>query len=238
MRAARGLAPGFGVELDVPVRLVRDRIRFEDLARQPYVPPSPDTHHRNETLSGVGDPQLALVAGNPGTRWSRGARLGVFLPLGRTEDNPFDRGRRGLPHQHIQFGTGTFDVGIGAGVGTRFGAWSAQASSNARLITGTNEHGFRAGHRYGWSVSTEREVVHTWRALGGLDLAREEAETWNGRYEEEGNLGRTDLFLALGVSHATAKLGGVSLTVRVPLYSRAHGEQASFPTVFSLGWAR
>ena len=53
--AARGLTQNLGLEAVLPLRLVRDRIRYEDLARQPFIPPVPDYHHRNETLTGVSD---------------------------------------------------------------------------------------------------------------------------------------------------------------------------------------
>jgi hypothetical protein len=31
----------------------------------------------------------------------------MSLPIGKTEENPFELGDRGLSHQHIQFGSGT-----------------------------------------------------------------------------------------------------------------------------------
>ncbi len=34
---------------------------------------------------------------------------GATLPLGKTEEDPFRLGNKGLQHLHIQFGTGTFD---------------------------------------------------------------------------------------------------------------------------------
>ena len=74
---------------------------FEDLARQPYVPPRPDTHHRNETLLHVSDPQIALLLGRPAGAWTLNTSLGASVPLGGTEPNPFALGRLGLPHQHF-----------------------------------------------------------------------------------------------------------------------------------------
>src|SRR5262249_26153790 len=83
-----GLAPGLGIGLTLPLRLVRDRIRFEDLARRPYAPPQPDTHHRNETLTRVADPQLALLFTREPGPWTVTASVGTSIPLGRTEQDP------------------------------------------------------------------------------------------------------------------------------------------------------
>ena len=130
---ARGLAPGFGVALRLPLRAVRDRIRFEDLARQPYTPPDPDTHHRNETLIGIADPLVALHLAHEGETWIFSTRLGVSIPLGKTEPNPFELGREGLRHQHIQFGTGTFYPVLGASVGRPFGEYDVHLTGVARL---------------------------------------------------------------------------------------------------------
>ncbi len=133
----------------------------------------------------------------PGRRAVRG---GVTIPLGRTEENPFELGRRGLPHQHIQFGTGTWDPLAGAGVGRRFGEVATSASVLARLPVSENSHGYRAGRRLAVTTSADRRIGGPWRAQAGLDYGHETAETWSGRIEEEGNLGRSDLLLSLGIA--------------------------------------
>ena len=116
---ARGFGGGFGLESVGSLRHVTTRIRFEDLDRRPIVVPDGDIHHRNETLLGPGDPWLMAVTGRRMGAWSAAVRGGVTIPLGRTEENPFELGRRGLPHQHIQFGTGTWDPLAAAGRGRR-----------------------------------------------------------------------------------------------------------------------
>lgn len=117
-----GVANNLGLELLVPFRTATMRVRFEDEERRPFVPAEGDLHHRNETLAGTGDPWLMLHAARPGGAWTLGARAGVSLPLGDTVANPFDLGRRGLRHQHVQFGTGTWDPLLGLMAGRRLGA--------------------------------------------------------------------------------------------------------------------
>lgn len=71
-----------------------------------------DLHHGSETLEGLSDLHL-LVAHNGSDVFAKGdlatVVFGTSLPTGRTEEDPFVAGRAGLAHEHVQFGTGTFD---------------------------------------------------------------------------------------------------------------------------------
>lgn len=233
---ARGFGGGFGLESVAFLRHVTSRIRYEDLDRRPIVVPEGDIHHRNETLVGPGDPWLMAVAGRRVGAWSMALRGGVTIPLGQTEANPFDLGRRGLRHQHIQFGTGTWDPLAGLGVARRLGDVVTSASVLARLPVSENRHGYRAGRRLQVTTAADRRIHGPWRAQAGLDYAHETAETWDGRIEEEGNLGRSDLLLAAGI---VRQLGSraLALNVRVPLRTRSNGVQVDYPAIFSIGWA-
>jgi hypothetical protein len=236
LSAARGLSPGLGVGLTLPLREVRDRIRFEDLARHPYVPPKPDTHHRNETLLHVADPELAaLLMREPGA-WTLSARLGTTVPIGRTEPNPFALGRLGLAHQHIQFGTGTWDPMMGLSATRAFGEFGFNASALVKMSFYENAHGYRAGNRYSILLCASHKLGSLWGANAGLTLDRENAEKWNGRIEEEGNLGRTDLMLTAGIGRGVPQVGSFGVKVQIPLETWATGEQVKYPLVVSLGW--
>jgi hypothetical protein len=232
---ARGFGGGFGLEYVGFLRHVTGRIRFEDLDRRPIVVPDGDIHHRNETLVGPGDPWLMAVAGRRIGPWSAALRGGVTIPLGRTEPNPFELGRRGLPHQHIQFGTGTWDPLAGATVGRRFGEVMAMASVLARLPVSENSHGYRAGRRVSVTTSADRRIAGPWRAQAGLDYSREMAETWDGRIEEEGNLGRSDLLLSAGLARQFGTRA-LSLTAKVPLRTQSNGVQIDYPAIVVVGW--
>jgi hypothetical protein len=239
LSATRGLGAGFAATLNVPMRVVRDRIRFEDLARQPYTPPNPDTHHRNETLAHVEDPQLAFLhTSHPGA-WTLSASAGTSIPIGRTEENPFALGRLGLPHQHIQFGTGTWDPVIKALAMRNLGAFGFSAFASAKLTLDENAKGYQAGNHYGGIVEANHAIGGSpWRWDAGLGVDREQAERWDGRIEEEGNLGRTDLFVQAGVNRTVSGVGTTALVVQVPIKTWATGEQVSFPLIVSLSWSR
>jgi hypothetical protein len=200
--------------------------------------PNGDIHHRNETLTGPGDPWALVVFGKGAGAWSLGARAGVSIPLGRTEENPFALGRRGLPHQHIQFGTGTWNPMGGVALGRHLGGTNVVASILARFVTYANGHGYRAGNRYDASLVADRRLGGPWRLQAGLDLAHEEAERWDGVIEEEGNLGRTDLLAGAGLARQLGRAGAVTLQVKVPLITRARGAQVDYPAIVALGWSR
>jgi len=73
------------VEAVVPLRVVRTRIRFEDLDHQPIVVPNGSIHHRNETLGGPGDPWLLLHGVRGLGAWTVAARGGVSISWPRSE---------------------------------------------------------------------------------------------------------------------------------------------------------
>jgi hypothetical protein len=235
---AAGLRRGLGVEWLVPLRHVTGRIRFEDEAQRPIDLPNGSVHHRNETLVRPGDPSLLLHGAAGLGEWTVAARAGITIPLGRTEPNPFRLGREGLTHQHLQFGTGTWDPILGVGLGRRFGATQLSLTALGRLVVATNDHGYHAGHRLAVSAAADRRFGRSWGGQFGVDLAREESETWDGRREEEGNLGRTDLLVSLGVSRTLGTAGAVTLTVKLPVLTRATGAQLDYPMVVGLGWSR
>jgi len=233
-----GLARGLGVEAVVPLRWVRTRIRFEDLEHQPIEVPNGSIHHRNETLSGPGDPWLLLHGARGLGAWTMAARGGVSIPLGRTEPNPFELGRRGLAHQHIQFGTGTWDPVVGLAAGRRLGPVGFTVNGLAHLVFATNKHGYQAGDRFYASAALDRRIAGAWRGSAGLDLAREQTETWDGRIEMEGNLGRTDLLASIGVTRPLGRAGSFHVTAKIPLVTRATGAQVRYPVIIAVGVSR
>ena len=239
LSAAAGLSSHVGIEAVVPVRHVTSRIRFLDANRSPLERPQGDIHHRNETLAGIGDPWLMLHAGRPRGAWTLAARAGVTVPLGRTEPNPFALGDLGLPHQHIQFGTGTWDPILGLAAGRRFGAVAFTVSGLARLVLTENGHGYQAGHRYYAESTAWRRLAGPWSGSLGLIAAREQAERWDGRVRtEEGNLGRTDVLVAAGVARRMGHAGTLFVAAKVPVLTRSEGAQVDYPVIISVGWGR
>ena len=232
----RGFGKHAGVEAVLPLRYVRGDIEFLDDSRRPLANPGGSIHHRDETLLRPSDPWLLGHAARTAGPWTLALRAGVTLPLGRTEENPFELGRQGLPHQHFQFGTGTWDPLVGLGAGRRFGRVNLALTGLARFVVAENGHGYRAGHRYALSLNAQRPLSSSWHLLASAEAWHESAETWQGRLEEEGNLGRTDVLLGFGVARSL-RGGGVSLSLRVPIVTRATSAHLDYPVLVSLGWS-
>jgi hypothetical protein len=205
---------------------------------RPIVVPNGSIHHRNETLNGPGDPWLLLHGARGLGAWTVAARGGASIPLGRAEPNPFNLGRRGLQHQHIQLGTGTWDPLAGVAAGRRFGQVGFVVHTLARLVFATNKHGYRGGDRFYASAALDRRNAGAWRGIAGLDLGREQVETWEGRVETEGNLGRTDLLASVGLTRPIGRAGGFHVTARIPLVTRATGAQVRYPVIVTVGFSR
>src|SRR5262249_56721114 len=101
---------------------------------------------------------------------------------------------QGLPHQHIQFGTGTWDPVLSAFAVRGGRTFGLNLAASARLPMYENSHGYRAGNRYSLVVGGGRNITAGGSANAGLSFARAEAQMWGGRIEGEGHLGRTGPF--------------------------------------------
>lgn len=233
-----GLRDHFSLEVIAGARQVTDRIRFLDLDGNSYAPPVPDFHHRNETLVGPTDPWLMLHTGWGFEGWTFEAKAGVTIPIGATVENPFELGREGLPHQHVQFGTGTWDPVAGASVARSMGSWSLSAWTLNRLTLATNTHGYQSGHKLLAGIQGVTGFgLQRWRFTGGLDIFRETPERWGGVIEEEGNLGRTDLIVDVSAAWSFAKTWSLSVGAKIPVFTDASGEQTTYPAIVNLGIA-
>ena len=237
------LSTHFGVELQLPFKVTHTTVQYRRPDGTIFVPDYEDIHHRNETLFGVGDPWLSAR-----TAWVVGpviigGRVGLTLPVGKTEEDPFALGRAGLAHQHIQFGTGTFNPILGLEVRVPIGKYSLQAYGQAQVVLKESLQRFQAGNRYSAGLSGEGPIAGQFRASVGADVVNEQPERWFGSVEQDGNLGRTDVLVGGSLSYL---LGGfsVSLGAKVPVYqaiitSGSHdGGQLTYPAIINLGIRR
>ena len=122
------------------------------------------------------------------------------LPLGRTEPNPFALGDQGIRHQHIQFGSGTFDPVAGFDVLRAFGKVQVTGYGLAQTSLYENRHGFRAGTRLLAGLQGGRRLFGSLTGGLGLDVLHEEPEWWDGRIQQDGNLGRTEVLVGVALS--------------------------------------
>jgi hypothetical protein len=212
-----GLTDSWGLEAQVSFRITKTAIRYTDLAGNPYQPLDPDVHHRDETLAGFGDPWLL---GRWAGRWGGTAitaRAGLSLPLGRTEPDPFALGAAGKRHQHIQFGSGTFDPIVMLDLARTVGAIDLGVYGQMQVTLHENDKGFRAGNRFFAGAQAGRRIFERLTGAIGLDVMSERPERWGGLIQQDGNLGRTDI---LGSVALTRIFGATfaSVVARFPLY--------------------
>ena len=211
-----GLTDNLGLEASVPLRLVYTSVHYTRPDGSDYTPLDEGVHHRNEMLVGVGDPVVTLRAAYVLDGWWLIGRIGASLPLGRTEPDPFEAGDAGEEHQHIQFGTGTFDPILGVELARSFGRLQVAGYGQLSLPLYANSHGFQAGSRAlvgvqtGWRFA-ERAVVQ-----GSVEGLREGPERWGGTIQQDGLLGRQELLVG---AQLVFSLGGpqYSVGVRAPV---------------------
>ncbi|MFN7131238.1 MAG: hypothetical protein ACK4N5_04095, partial [Myxococcales bacterium] len=213
-------------EAQLPFRVTRTTITYRTLGGTAFTPPYADIHHRDETLTGLADPWLSarfhLRLG--GILWV--ARAGVTLPVGRTEPNPFRLGELGLPHQHVQFGTGTFNPLLGLDAEKRVDDTVFRLWSLARPVLYANRQGFQGATQLSGGVSAGLKVFERLTVALTVDAIHEGPERWDGVVQQDGTLARTDLLAGVA---ASVELGawGVSAMLKAPFFQ--HFETAGDP---------
>lgn len=229
-------------EVQLPFRLTRTTITYRRLDGTAFTPDFAGIHHRNETLAGLGDPWLSVRPSVAFGSLRLTGRLGVTLPLGHTEENPFELGRAGLVHQHLQFGTGTFNPVLSVEAVQSFARVALRAHAQGRFVLYENGHGYRAGDLYAAGLEAEAPVWGPLTVALGAEVVSERPERWNGRIEQDGNLGRTDVLAGLTTKW---KVGSFFLHAgaRVPVYQAIveNGDEAAqlrYPVVVDVGVSR
>ena len=232
-----GVTRWFGASLVLPFRLVSTEITYLDTDGREVQLVRDGLHHRDETVSGLGDPMLlgAISGARGGWRWT--ARAGLTLPLGRTEEDPFTLGDQGLAHQHLQMGNGTVNPVLAGEVSRAWGPWRLGGFAFTQQVVYANGLGYQAGDRYAGGASLSRRLG-AWTARGGVEVQAETAERWGGVvHTDDGNRGRIDaLLVAGGVWSVTDRLA-LDLAVKVPVVTHVVGGQLDMPAIVELGAA-
>ena len=238
--AELGLAPDLALQASLPFRVVDTRTVFENLAGQAIQLDYQSIHHRNETLEGFGDPQLLLHVAANALGVALGWRAGVSVPLGVVHDDPFRLGDLGLPHEHVQFGTGTFDPVVALDASRALGPVTLAAFGQAQWPLYEGPQGLEAGPRglVGLVASTAFGLDALSFRLGASGYM-EGAERWHGAVPaDDGNAGRADLYVAPGVTYTFAGDWTASLDLEVRVAGNVVGAQLSQPLIVVLDVGR
>ncbi len=236
--AEYGLVPGLALQALLPLRIIGTKTAYTDLLDHPITLDYQNIHHRDETLAGLGDPQLLLHKALRLGGVAIGARAGVSIPLGVVHDDPYRLTAEGLPHEHIQLGTGTLDpvLALDASLSARGFTVAAFAGLQAPLYQGPQ--GYRAGARSQAGVLVARPIDSVTLRVSA-EVLHEQPERWQGRVPtDDGNQGRTDVYLAPGATWNFAGEWMLSADVRVRAFSHVVNAQLDMPVVLELGIGR
>jgi thiol-disulfide isomerase/thioredoxin len=227
LAAELGLVDGLAVGLVLPWRVFNTSIRYIDMSGAIVQIENPFVHHKNQTLTGIGDPWLYARGTRDVGGFLLGARLGVTIPLGRTEEDPFALGDMGIAHEHSQFGTGAFGAVAGIEASREFGGVRVDAAALTIQSFYENSHGYKAGDRYaGLAGAASSFGTKQWRFRATTEAIHETAETWSGVvHTDDGNIGRTDVLVGLEATWRFSERWHVGVQAKLPVYTHVVGGQ-------------
>jgi len=153
--AAYGLGANSQLSLRVPYDVKDQHVHYETLDGQPYVPPYGDIHHRTETLRGLSDGELLFWKAPgflSGSSWGVTLAAGTTLPIGKTVPDPVRLGLEGKKHEHLQFGSGTFDPRLAVDAFERVGSVLFGEAVDARLPVYQSSGGYRPPVNIQWGA--------------------------------------------------------------------------------------
>ena len=200
---------------------------------------SRDIHHRNETYTGFSDVDLLLgykVRGFFKTDDALSARLGTTIPIGKTEENPWELGDTGIEHLHIQFGTGTFNPIASLQYNLPlYRGLTMTASARGMFPFYENRKAYRGSAELGWTAGFTYRLFD-WFSFSGNYLGfYQSSAAWAG--ERDINTGLRYSMAAFGMSVATLEGISVSANVMFPLTQETlydEGDAIQFGNLVSL----
>ena len=181
-------------------------------------------HHPSEMLTGFGDMEVLLGwhAHDFGVEMgSLAIAVGSTLPIGKTEDNPYDLGDDGEAHEHIHFGSGTFDPILELFYSRPVGEDSIfSIYGQGRFPNAVSGKGFKGSQliQGGFGIVSPLGEVGPWENLNGLlgvfvqDMG---PAYWDGL--EDPNTGFQNVSLQLGVSWRDESMKSWNLSLVLPL---------------------
>lgn len=230
-----GITSWLAVEARLALRIVDVTPTYSELDGTPKLVPD-DIHHHDQTLVGPSDPWLVLRVGAASGKLVTGARLGVTLPIGNTEPDPYALGARGEYHEHTQLGTGTFVPIVGAGVSYTLDPVELDLSALGFFSLYENREGFRAPSRMFLSLRATVPLLDgALRPYVALDLARQAGERWDGAPGLEGDDERTELLLGGGLAWTFADPWQAQIGVRGRLAKLTDAAGFDYPGILDLG---
>lgn len=182
-------------------------------------------HHPSRNLLGFGDMDMLLSwhnhdMGKEGALFSVAA--GTTVPLGHIEENPYPAGDAGEAHEHIQFGTGTFDPIVEFFYSRPVGDEAIlSAFAQGRFPGSRNDNGFRGSRllQGGLGAITSLGELGPWEqtfGVVGLLYQDQGRATWDG--EIDVNTGYQALSATIGISWKDEEFRNRTLSLILPIF--------------------
>ena len=164
-----------------------------------------DLHHTDDVLTGFSDASLLATwhahdFAKEGDLFS--LALGTSIPIGRTEHDPYEAGSDAEAHEHVQFGTGTFDPLVETYYTRSVEDWNLSLFAIARLPVYESSKDYRGSRTTTMGLNAMRPIDDTYAASASLIFQREGFAHWaeSGR---DVNTGFSATSLKLGLSRST-----------------------------------
>jgi hypothetical protein len=198
-------------------------------------------HHDSATYEGLSDLML-LVAHRERSLLLEGDLLtvavGITLPTGRTERDPYTSGAAGQAHLHIQFGTGTVDPLLEAAYRLPLpDGFAIDGLAALRAPVYENRKSYRGPPELTTGVRLAKALAGVVELQVGATYFRQWAARWDGDRDE--NTGLHTLLGEVGVVVRPSAGLVVSAGARLPIFQETFVGEAfeQGPSFFvSLGW--
>jgi hypothetical protein len=196
-------------------------------------------HHRTEVLAGPRDPwMMARIAASLGGFVSN-ARIGLSLPAGRTEANPYQLGRLGEDHQHIQFGSGTVRPIIAVSLRKNWQPVIVSLSGLGMFSFYANQHGYRAPTRLGGNLSVMLSLLDgKVMPRAKLVVAHQGPDIWDGEIGSETSVARSVILAGFGASYRFSEVWRFEADLLARVTELSDSPSFDAPGQLSLGLAR
>ncbi|MSP25036.1 MAG: hypothetical protein EXR75_07700 [Myxococcales bacterium] len=232
--ASYGIDSWLAVDLRVPLRIVDTRPTYSELDGTPKLVPD-DIHHHDATRVGVGDPWLVGRVGATRGPLLLGARLGATVPLGDTGPDPYELGRRGISHEHLQLGTGTVMPIVGGGLSVSLSPFQLGLGALRIFSLYENAEGYRAASRSFVSTSASVALLDgVVRPSLSFDWTHESEELWDGGLGDEGPTARSELVLGGAVAWRFYDPWTLEAGVRTRVAKLTSAASFDYPALFQL----
>ena len=190
---AYGLGKGWIIKGELPFDHKIMGIEYKDRDGKPYDPPYGGIHHRNGTLKGLGDARLHMeYYANWGKGWVVGGGVGSTLPIGKTEEDPYELSELSLEHQHIQMGSGTLNPLVKLSGVYSGHQWGLVSTLQAKISLYQNEKDYRPSSSARMTVGPTYRLTSKWMLVATADLLHESQAYWGDRADPMS--GRTAIF--------------------------------------------